>query len=64
MAVVAVAFDALALGAIWSTSAQEASGGEVALAVRWLDALFALVVAGFLAAPLAARAWEVLRRVP
>ena len=64
VAVVALAFDALALGAIWSTSTEEASGGEVALAVRWLDALFALLVASFLAAPLAVRAWTTFARRP
>jgi hypothetical protein len=64
VAVLAFVFDALALGAIWSTSVEEASGGEVALAVRWLDALFALLVASFLAAPLAARAWTTFAQRP
>jgi hypothetical protein len=64
VAVLAFAFDALALGAIWSTSVDEAAGGEVALAVRWLDALFALLVASFLAAPLAVRAWTTFVRRP
>jgi hypothetical protein len=63
VAVVAFAFDALALGAIWSTSADEVveDRASVELALRWLDALFALLVAGFLAAPLAARAVNLAR---